>query len=119
MFTQLRVLDYFDFWMKLDDDVRWAEPFPGDITHHLITKRHTFVHSGARALRCKPLLTSAKVASGPQNVGLLPLPAQYASYPRHCPWVKKPPLQRRMHRATEGFRVTKGRRPSAVDMIYL
>ena len=55
MFAQLRVLDYFDFWMKLDDDVRWAQPFPGDITHHLITKHHTFFHSGARALSNPPM----------------------------------------------------------------
>ena len=57
MFTQLRVLDYFDFWMKLDDDVRWAQPFPGDITHHLITKHHTLVHSGAPATCSTPMLT--------------------------------------------------------------
>lgn len=46
MFRQLRVLDYFDFWMKMDDDVRWAGKFPGDITHHLTSKRRLFFHSG-------------------------------------------------------------------------
>lgn len=47
MFRQLRMLDYFDFWMKLDDDVRWAKRFPGDIARHLIAKRHLFFHTGA------------------------------------------------------------------------
>ena len=47
MFRQLRVLDYFDFWMKMDDDVRWAKPFPGDFTRHLVTKHSIFFHSGA------------------------------------------------------------------------
>ena len=47
MFRQLRVLDYFDFWMKLEDDVRWAKPFPGDFHRHLVTKHSIFFHSGA------------------------------------------------------------------------
>jgi hypothetical protein len=46
MFRQLRVLDFFDFWMKLDDNVRWAGKFPGDITHHLISKHRIFFHAG-------------------------------------------------------------------------
>jgi hypothetical protein len=47
MFRQLHVLDYFDFWMKMEDDARWANKFPGDITHHLISKRRIFFHAGA------------------------------------------------------------------------
>jgi len=46
MFRQLHVLDYFDFWMKVDDDARWAGKFPGDITHHLVSKRRIFFHMG-------------------------------------------------------------------------
>lgn len=46
MFRQLRVLDYFDFWVKVDDDARWAGKFPGDITHHLVSKRRIFFHMG-------------------------------------------------------------------------
>ncbi|KAK9908017.1 hypothetical protein WJX75_001601 [Coccomyxa subellipsoidea] len=50
MFRQLRVLDFFDFWMKLDDNVRWAGKFPGDITHHLISKHRIFFHAGLHRL---------------------------------------------------------------------
>ena len=53
MFRQLRVLDYFDFWMKMDDDVRWAKPFPGDFNRHLVTKHAIFFHSGARSEGCR------------------------------------------------------------------
>ncbi|CAL8469592.1 g9133 [Coccomyxa elongata] len=48
MFRQLRVLDYFDFWMKVGDGVRWAGNFPGDITHHLAAKHRIFFHTGLR-----------------------------------------------------------------------
>ncbi len=46
MFRQLHVLDYFDFWMKIGDGVRWAGNFPGDITHHLAAKHRIFFHTG-------------------------------------------------------------------------
>lgn len=50
MFRQLRVLDYFDFWMKLGDNVRWADKFPGDITHHLAAKHRIFFHTGQTSI---------------------------------------------------------------------
>ena len=42
MLSELRVLDYFDFWWKIDDDSRWFGPLPLDITRTMAQKRAVF-----------------------------------------------------------------------------
>jgi hypothetical protein len=45
MFTDLRILDYFDYWWKIDDDVRWFNHLPLDLTPHLTAGRKIFFHT--------------------------------------------------------------------------
>ena len=45
MLAELHVLDYFDFWWKIDDDVRWFGPMPLDITRAMVEKRAIFFHT--------------------------------------------------------------------------
>ncbi|BDA44630.1 hypothetical protein COCOBI_06-1070 [Coccomyxa sp. Obi] len=45
MFDELRILDYFDYWWKIDDDVRWFGDLPIDITKRLVEERRIFFHT--------------------------------------------------------------------------
>ncbi len=45
MLSQLRILDYFDYWWKIDDDVRWFNRLPMDLTAQLVAERSIFFHT--------------------------------------------------------------------------
>ncbi|KAK9908408.1 hypothetical protein WJX75_007462 [Coccomyxa subellipsoidea] len=45
MFDELRILDYFDYWWKIDDDVRWFGHLPMDVTSRLVEEKRIFFHT--------------------------------------------------------------------------
>jgi hypothetical protein len=45
MLADLRLLDFFDYFWKVDDDVRWFGPLPLDITPHLVEQRAIWFHT--------------------------------------------------------------------------
>ena len=45
MLSELRILDFFDYWWKIDDDVRWFNRLPLDLTAKLVAERRIFFHT--------------------------------------------------------------------------